>query len=94
MAWLRRLVAVGAPQSALLGTLVCPVDHAGRSIAEEEPDDLCFVFELPPQRRGVCFDRDSPTLQVALALAELVAAREAQDWERVAGIVDWIAAGR
>ena len=27
-------------------------------------------------------------------LADLVAAREAQDWERVAGIVDWIAAGR
>lgn len=27
-------------------------------------------------------------------LAELIAARRAGDWERVGGIVDWIAAGR
>ena len=27
-------------------------------------------------------------------LGELLAAREAQDWPRVAGIIDWIAAGR
>ena len=27
-------------------------------------------------------------------LADLVAARQAEDWERVAGIIDWIAAGR
>jgi hypothetical protein len=27
-------------------------------------------------------------------LRDLLAAREAQDWERVAGIIDWIAAGR
>ena len=28
------------------------------------------------------------------ALRDLVAARESEDWERVAGIVDWLAAGR
>lgn len=27
-------------------------------------------------------------------LADLVAARQAGDWERVGGIIDWIAAGR
>ena len=27
-------------------------------------------------------------------LGDLVAAREAEDWPRVAGIIDWIAAGR
>ena len=27
-------------------------------------------------------------------LRDLVAAREAEDWPRVAGIIDWIAAGR
>ncbi len=28
------------------------------------------------------------------ALRDLIAAREAEDWEKVAGLVDWIAAGR
>jgi len=27
------------------------------------------------------------------ALRDLVAARESEDWERVAGIIDWLAAG-
>ncbi len=28
------------------------------------------------------------------ALTDLIAAREAEDWEKVAGLIDWLAAGR
>ena len=64
-------------EPALLGALAGAVLDAGRAVAQQALDDVGFVLELAPQRRGLRLDRLAPALQVDPALLEVLQARRA-----------------